>query len=488
MDAKEEFIASIYPAAKKISQETGMSWELILAQAAHETGWGQKVLPGTNNIFNIKADRSWKGESKTFNVWERDSNGKVVWLDQPFRVYGSLDDALLDRVQFLRENPRYNKAGLFDKGTLGNLQKEADALQKAGYATDEDYAQKLAGIFNGPTMRRSIALATAKETEMAPKLASALHQGEHGPAVKELQRQLHGLGYTDVYGRLLEVDGLYGPSTKHVIETFQRDKNLHVDGVAGPNTLAALREATQAASLTVAMTPLAHDTSVSPRPSEAVTVPAISHADAATQDAFSAIQAQLRELQRQLDAMNHLREQVPAKEREQDNERDVPHERAPQAVHSSNAAPGADGVIHHNAACMTQTGSGLSGFDPVDPRHERHPLNGLYNELKTRIPDASERRLLQFAAACHSHHITAENLGRIDFNQQDGIITFCPSWPPGPVATIDLKTPSPEPQQSIADIQQYDRQHAQMMAQIQAQVALTNAHGLQGPVLGGPSR
>ena len=93
MSSKEDFIAGLYPAARKVAAETGMSYELILAQAALETGWGEKVLPGTNNIFNIKADPSWHGASKTFNVPEY-VNGKKVFLDQDFRVYGSVEEAL----------------------------------------------------------------------------------------------------------------------------------------------------------------------------------------------------------------------------------------------------------------------------------------------------------------------------------------------------------------------------------------------------------
>ena len=129
MSDKENFIAGLYPAATKISQETGMSRELILAQAAQETGWGKHVLSGTNNIFNIKASGDWTGPTKTFNVWEIEG-GKKVWKDQDFRVYDSVEETLRDRVKFLQENQRYAKAGLFDEGTKGNFEKEAAALQR----------------------------------------------------------------------------------------------------------------------------------------------------------------------------------------------------------------------------------------------------------------------------------------------------------------------------------------------------------------------
>lgn len=53
MAAKEKFIIDLYPVALAESKQTGLSWELILAQTAQETDWGQKVLPGTHNLYNI---------------------------------------------------------------------------------------------------------------------------------------------------------------------------------------------------------------------------------------------------------------------------------------------------------------------------------------------------------------------------------------------------------------------------------------------------
>lgn len=155
---KIEFIKSIYCDARKISKESGMSWELILAQAAQETGWGEKILSGTNNLFNIKADKNWNGAKKTFHVWEI-VNGKKIWLDADFRVYANIQEALRDRVAFLKQNTRYVKAGLFEPDTVGSLEDEAQALKKGGYATDPNYAENLAEVFRGKTMRTAIATA-----------------------------------------------------------------------------------------------------------------------------------------------------------------------------------------------------------------------------------------------------------------------------------------------------------------------------------------
>jgi len=249
MNDKEKFIAELYPAARKISRETGMAWETILAQAAQETGWGKKVLPGTHNIFNIKADSAWHGPSKTFNVWEIEG-GKKVWKDQAFRVYGSMEEALRDRVEFLKQNPRYTKAGLFEEGTLGNLEKEAAALRSAGYATDPLYAKNLVAVFNGATMQRGIRLALGQEASPETRTASAgtvppLQHGARGPAVRELQTALNNLGYRDARGHGLNMDGDFGERTREAVQAFQRAHGIDPIGVVGPQTRAALRQAGQ---------------------------------------------------------------------------------------------------------------------------------------------------------------------------------------------------------------------------------------------------
>ncbi|WP_241753259.1 hypothetical protein [Xanthomonas translucens] len=103
-----------------------------------------------------------------------------------------------------------------------------------------------------------------------------------------------------------------------------------------------------------------------------------------------------------------------------------------------------------------------------DPRNPSNPNHALYSKLQQRIPDASEKRLLQFTAACHMNNIRDDNLDQIYFDRQGGRMMFMASWPPQPSVTLDLKIPSPEPQHSIQQIQQYDLQQAQMQAATQA--------------------
>lgn len=162
---KLNFIVDIYCPIRKVSFETGMSWKTMLAQAAQETGWGEKVLPGTNNIFNIKLDSKWKGKTKVFRVWEgKKSSGR--YENSKFPVFDTQEEAIYDRVNFLKRNPRYSK--IFSKDILGNFEKEVQALEDAGYATHADektgeliYAELLIAVF-GPTMRKAIARAEEK--------------------------------------------------------------------------------------------------------------------------------------------------------------------------------------------------------------------------------------------------------------------------------------------------------------------------------------
>jgi peptidoglycan hydrolase-like protein with peptidoglycan-binding domain len=251
MNDKERFIAGLYGPARQVSAETGASWETILAQAAQETGWGQKVLPGTNNIFNIKADKGWHGETKTFRVWEIE-NGKKVWKDQPFRVYASTEEALRDRVEFLRANPRYEKAGLFNPEIAGSIEREAEALQRAGYATDPRYAKNLVAVFSGRTMQSAIVLAQSHSPSRAvvhaamptqQHSAGHLNRGDRGEAVRELQQQLDHLGYRSENGRRLSRDGDFGQRTEEALKAFQLAHGLPPVGHVGPRTQAALEAA-----------------------------------------------------------------------------------------------------------------------------------------------------------------------------------------------------------------------------------------------------
>lgn len=95
--------------------------------------------------------------------------------------------------------------------------------------------------------RPSVAATTAHTnpgpTHQHATPASVLQQGSHGMAVDDMQHQLRELGYAGAHGKALEVDGHFGPNTRHALEAFQRDHDLAADGIAGPRTQRGLDEA-----------------------------------------------------------------------------------------------------------------------------------------------------------------------------------------------------------------------------------------------------
>lgn len=151
---KAHFVVGLMPSIINVSVKTGLSANLMLAQAIQETGWGKSMhsgeASGTFNLFGIKADKSWNGPTKDIITHEF-INGERITVSDKFRVYSSYDEALLDRAKFLKENQRYKE--IFQEGIKGDFHKESQVLQKAGYATDPQYAENLAAIFKGRTIK-----------------------------------------------------------------------------------------------------------------------------------------------------------------------------------------------------------------------------------------------------------------------------------------------------------------------------------------------
>ena len=81
---------------------------------------------------------------------------------------------------------------------------------------------------------------TPATTAAVPAPATTLKPGDSGTQVKRLQRALKQLGYT-----VGKVDGTYGTSTQAAVQAFQKASKLTADGVLGPKSLRALKQALQ---------------------------------------------------------------------------------------------------------------------------------------------------------------------------------------------------------------------------------------------------
>ena len=139
---REQFISELLPHANEAARELGVDPRALIAQAALETGWGRSQPGGdSHNLFGIKAGANWNGASVRANTQEFGA-GVASRIDASFRAYGSPRESVEDYVRLIRDNPRYASA----MNTGSDVQAFASALQRGGYATDPDYARKLAAV------------------------------------------------------------------------------------------------------------------------------------------------------------------------------------------------------------------------------------------------------------------------------------------------------------------------------------------------------
>lgn len=142
----DDFIALVKPHAENVARETGLPAKALIAQAALETGWGQRIVPGrhggsSNNLFNIKADQRWDGDKSHVNTLEFDGT-TADKQKAAFRSYVNLEQSLHDYANFIKQHPRYERA----VAAADKPERYAEQLQQAGYATDPHYADKLKTI------------------------------------------------------------------------------------------------------------------------------------------------------------------------------------------------------------------------------------------------------------------------------------------------------------------------------------------------------
>jgi flagellar protein FlgJ len=144
--SKDDFLRSMRPHAERAAREIGVDPNALLAQAALETGWGRSMPCNARgecsfNLFGIKAGSQWSGATVTVPTLEFESGIPVRKVER-FRAYGSPADSFRDYAALIGGSSRYANA----RDTGENVEAFASALQQGGYATDPNYAQKIAAV------------------------------------------------------------------------------------------------------------------------------------------------------------------------------------------------------------------------------------------------------------------------------------------------------------------------------------------------------
>ena len=177
-----DFVQRNTASARAAEAQTGIPASFMVAQAAHESGWGRRDIrnadgSSSNNLFGIKAGANWTGPVAEVMTTEY-VGGKAQKVMAKFRSYESADASFRDYAKLMKDSPRYagvvgsfavtkvapkqtdgiqlaayNPQSLSTSSASGttsdaNASKFARGLQRAGYATDPAYADKLTRVIN----------------------------------------------------------------------------------------------------------------------------------------------------------------------------------------------------------------------------------------------------------------------------------------------------------------------------------------------------
>ena len=151
-----QFVKAVLPTIQRAAQALGVNPLGMLAQAALETGWGQR-MPRTAdgapslNLFGVKVGEGWSGARAVADTMEV-SGGVASQRRTAFRAYGSIEESVSDFANLLASSPRYRDA----VAAGGSAQDYVESIARSGYATDPEYGNKLNQLLNSGTMRAAL--------------------------------------------------------------------------------------------------------------------------------------------------------------------------------------------------------------------------------------------------------------------------------------------------------------------------------------------
>lgn len=238
-----QFIARIAPIAQRQAQKHGNKIfpSICIAQACNESGFGTTPkMVNANAVYGIKVGKAsyhfgsaWKG--KAYNTITKEFyNGSTTAtvITDWFRAYDSVEDATEDYFDMICIASRYKHA--LNRSTPREC---IEGIQKAPYATDPLYVQKIMAIVDKYGL-------TKYDTQKAPaeiinrnpykEPTKTLRKGNKGNDVRWLQFQLNRFGYG------LVVDGIWGDKTQAAVLDFQSKHCLVCDALVGARTRAEL--------------------------------------------------------------------------------------------------------------------------------------------------------------------------------------------------------------------------------------------------------
>lgn len=142
MEARQGFINELVPTAQRLQREYGILTSVSLAQAALESNFGNSELSRDyNNLYGVKTETD-DPDGVDFATLEFIDNEWIEIQDR-FKVYPSWEASMESHAQLIYYgtswDPNYYSQVLEGQ----DYRQQSQGLQKAGYATDPSYSDKL---------------------------------------------------------------------------------------------------------------------------------------------------------------------------------------------------------------------------------------------------------------------------------------------------------------------------------------------------------
>ena len=159
---KRAFLAAILRAATEARgrYRVPIVPAVVAAQAALESAWGMSELAReANNLFGVKAGKSWDGPTYTLPTREFDPEHGWWTVPAAFRAYGDWIECIRDYGDIIATRPWFRDAR--EAAIRGNAEGFVNGLlarpgREPGWATDPAYKDKVLdiarryGLLDGP--------------------------------------------------------------------------------------------------------------------------------------------------------------------------------------------------------------------------------------------------------------------------------------------------------------------------------------------------
>ena len=239
-----EFINKVAPIAqaKVLGRDKWSLPSVCVAQCCCESAYGtQPKMIRANAILGIKVGKSkvhfgtaWKGRAYDTKTKECYDGKTYATINDMFRAYDSIEDAIEDYYDMLASCSRY-------KGCLNQTdpRKCITAIKNGGYATSPTYINTIMNIIKkydlvqydnvvGNTDSTTITL----NHNPYPEPTQTVRYGTTGNHARWVQWCLWRFGLLTE----AEIDGVIGSESVAAIKIAQARLRLNVDGIVGKNT------------------------------------------------------------------------------------------------------------------------------------------------------------------------------------------------------------------------------------------------------------